>query len=120
MPPSHNSNNDVAPLMQDAERASTLVGRNITVGGRRTSIRLEMAMWDGLHDIAVRERLTIHQIASAIDRQKDPHTSLTSAMRVFIMAYYRAAATEAGHRRAGHGQGRGDMLPAFQIIQGAA
>jgi len=32
--------------------------------------------------------------------------NLTAAMRVFILAYYRAAATEQGHSSAGHGKQR--------------
>lgn len=88
--------------------SSGLVGRNITVTGKRTSIRLEPAMWDALHDIAERERMTIHQIASQIDRHRCQTSSLTAAIRVFILEYYRVAATEGGHRRAGHG--RGDIL----------
>lgn len=35
--------------------------------------------------------------------RKNPQTSLTAAIRVFLMLYYRAAATDEGHRRAGHG-----------------
>ena len=94
--------------------SSTLVSRNVTVVGRRTSVRLEPAMWQGFSDIAARERLSIHQIATAIERRKPAETSLTAAMRVFIMAYYKAAATESGHRRAGHGRGAVDLLPALQ------
>lgn len=99
---------------------SSLISRNITVGGRRTSVRLEQEMWNGLKDIALREKCTIHEICSLIDIRKSVNTSLTAAIRVFLMLYYRAAATEEGHRRAGHGNFetmrqrarlRGDGLP---------
>lgn len=82
---------------------STLVSRNITVSGRRTSVRLEQEMWNALKDIAGREHCTIHDICTLIDMRKKGKTSLTAAIRVFLMLYYRAAATEEGHRRAGHG-----------------
>ncbi len=82
---------------------STLVSRNITVVGRRTSVRLEPEMWSALREIAKREDCKIHDICSLIHLRKNPDTSLTAAIRVFLMLYYRAAATEDGHHRAGHG-----------------
>ena len=82
---------------------STLLSRNITVGGRRTSVRLEPEMWNSLYDIAKRENCTIHDICTLISMRKNDKTSLTAAIRVFLMLYFRAAATEEGHARAGHG-----------------
>jgi predicted DNA-binding ribbon-helix-helix protein len=82
---------------------STLVSRNITVLGRRTSVRLEPEMWTALREISQRENCKIHDICSVIQMRKKPDTSLTAAIRVFLMLYYRAAATEDGHNRAGHG-----------------
>lgn len=85
------------------EIKSTLVLKNITVSGRRTSIRLEPEMWGELKNIAKREKCTIHDICSLINVRKNENTSLTAAIRVFLMLYFRAAATESGHDRAGHG-----------------
>ena len=82
---------------------SSLVSRNVTVLGRRTSIRLEPEMWDALGDIAKREGCNIHDICSIVYARKSASTSLTAAVRVFLMLYYRAAATEQGHVSAGHG-----------------
>ncbi len=84
-------------------KKSTLVSRNITVVGRRTSVRLEPEMWTSLREIARRENCKIHDICSLIQLRKNPATSLTAAIRVFLMLYYRAAATDEGHNRAGHG-----------------
>ena len=81
---------------------STLVSRNVTVAGHRTSMRLEPAMWDALVEVCRRERWNIHQICTSIDANRS-ESSLTAALRVFIMDYFRAAATEDGHVRAGHG-----------------
>lgn len=85
--------------------SGTLVSRNITVGGHRTSARLEPDMWDALSEICRRERMDKHTLCTLISRRKHPETSLTAAIRVFIMAYFRAAATEEGHSLAGHGLG---------------
>jgi predicted DNA-binding ribbon-helix-helix protein len=82
---------------------STLVSRNVTVLGRRTSVRLEPEMWNSLREIARREDCKTHDICSLIHLRKNDNTSLTAAIRVFIMLYFRAASTENGHERAGHG-----------------
>jgi NH3-dependent NAD+ synthetase len=60
-------------------------------------------MWNALREIARREKCKIHDICSLISLRKNRHTSLTAAIRVFLMLYYRAAATEEGHKRAAHG-----------------
>ena len=70
---------------------STLINRNIMVNGRRTSVRLEPEMWTALLDIARRENQTIHALASQVALGKKPETSLTAAIRVFCLAYYRSA-----------------------------
>lgn len=88
---------------EKAEIKTTLISRNITVSGRRTSVRLEPEMWSALRDIARREHCSIHDICSLIGIRKNPQTSLTAAIRVFIMLYFRASSTEDGHSRAGHG-----------------
>lgn len=82
---------------------SSLISKNITVRGHRTSIRLEPEMWDALKDITTREATTIHNICSLISMRKAADSSLTAAIRVFLMLYYRAATTPEGHFRSGHG-----------------
>ena len=84
---------------------STLISKNITIESHRTSVRLEPAMWDSLTEICRRERATMHMVCTAISQHKPADTSLTAAIRVFIMSYFRAAATEEGHAKSGHGQG---------------
>lgn len=87
----------------DGDKKSTLISRNVTVLGRRTSVRLEPEMWAALRDISVREQCKVHDLCSLIEVRKNKDTSLTAAIRVFLMLYYRAAATDDGHRKAGHG-----------------
>ncbi len=84
-------------------RKTTLISRNVTVMGRRTSIRLEPEMWLALKEIATREQCRIHDICTLVGVRKKSGTSLTAAMRVFLMLYFRAAATDDGHSKAGHG-----------------
>lgn len=82
---------------------SSLISRNITLDGRRTSMRLEPAMWHALIEICRREKLSIHQLCSLVAQHKSEETSFTAAVRVFAMSYYKSAATEEGHQKAGHG-----------------
>jgi predicted DNA-binding ribbon-helix-helix protein len=95
------------PENQKATRhtRSTLVSRNVTVSGHRTSVRLEPDMWSGLTEICRRERASLHEVCTMISGHKDGETSLTAAIRVYIMSYFRSAATEDGHSRALHGYG---------------
>lgn len=99
----HAMGNAMGNAVDETGSRSTLVSRNITVLGRRTSVRLEPEMWSALREIARREDCKIHDICSLIHLRKNQDTSLTAAIRVFLMLYYRAAATEEGHHRAGHG-----------------
>jgi predicted DNA-binding ribbon-helix-helix protein len=98
------SSNTVRGRAVAARAPSTLVSRNVTVAGHRTSMRLEPAVWGALGEICERERTSIAEIATAIGRDRSA-SSLTSAVRVYVLDYFRAAATDEGHRRAGHGFG---------------
>lgn len=78
---------------------STLVSRNISLADRRTSIRLEPEMWDALNEICARQGRSVHEICTEIDRQRNS-SALTAGVRVYILNYFREAATEEGHARA--------------------
>lgn len=82
---------------------STLVSRNVTIAGHRTSVRLEPDMWSGLMEACRRERTNLHNMCTKVAHGKNADTSLTAAIRVHVMNYYRQAATEEGHFKAGHG-----------------
>jgi predicted DNA-binding ribbon-helix-helix protein len=70
---------------------STLVIRNVVVAGRRTSVRLEPAMWEALREIARRRRLNLNAMVTEISRNRRA-SSLTAAIRVYIVDFYRSAA----------------------------
>ncbi len=95
--------NGVVASGKDFQQKTTLLSKNITVSGRRTSIRLEPEMWMAIREIAMREKCSIHDICSLVTIRKNAATSLTAAIRSFLMLYFRAASTEEGHMRAGHG-----------------
>jgi len=67
---------------------SILISKNIMIHGRRTSVRLEPEMWQALHDISQYQKCKIHDICSFINDHRKPETSLTAAIRVFLMCYF--------------------------------
>ncbi len=93
------------PGADGAKAGSTLVNRNVTVAGHRTSIRLEPTMWEALRQICEREHKPINEVVTEIARQRI-ESSLTAAIREYIVRYFPAAATGEAPRLAGHGASR--------------
>lgn len=77
--------------------------RNIKLAGRRTSLRLEPEFWDALDEIATREDSNVNALCERIKGRRSA-ANLTAAVRLYVLRYFRIAATEAGHRGAGHGR----------------
>jgi predicted DNA-binding ribbon-helix-helix protein len=71
---------------------SRLLSRNIVVQSRRTTMRMEPEFWNALQEIGRRERLRLSELA---DRAMlaQPAGGCTSAVRVFVLAYFRGTAT---------------------------
>jgi predicted DNA-binding ribbon-helix-helix protein len=88
------------PAAPRGRRDSTLLNRNVWIGRRRTSLRLEPAMWQALEEVAASSALTIHQLCTMIDERRR-ESSLTAAVRVFLLLYYRDASREGG-AQSGH------------------
>lgn len=82
--------------------SSRLVNRNITSTNGRNSMRLEPELWMALEEICHRELMTLADLVRSIERRRHPG-GRTSAVRVFVLNYFRDAASEDGHRTAGHG-----------------
>jgi predicted DNA-binding ribbon-helix-helix protein len=79
---------------QDTDASdSTLVLGNVVVAGHRTSVRLEPAIWEALQDILQREAKTLNELVTEIERARTA-SSLTAAIRVFVVRYYRDALRE--------------------------
>jgi predicted DNA-binding ribbon-helix-helix protein len=81
-----------ATVGRAAQRERGLKSGNVVVNGHRTSIRLEPEMWSALSEIAGMEGLRVNQLVSQVASNARTG-SLTSAVRVFIMAYFRTKAT---------------------------
>jgi predicted DNA-binding ribbon-helix-helix protein len=70
---------------------SPVVKRSIVIAGHKTSVSLEEAFWNGLKEIAALQRTTLSELAASIDKGR-VEGNLSSAMRLYVLNYYRAAA----------------------------
>ncbi|EEX10911.1 conserved hypothetical protein [Ruegeria lacuscaerulensis ITI-1157] len=66
------------------------VKRSLTLKGHRTSVSLEDEFWQAFREIAKAKGLPINVLASEIDMARDPETGLASAIRVFVLNWYRS------------------------------
>jgi len=82
----------------------TLPSFNIRIGKHRTSVRLSPVAAYAVEQIADRERCELNDLYSHIDQTKEKGVSRATAIRDFALGYFMDAATEPGHRRAGHGR----------------
>jgi predicted DNA-binding ribbon-helix-helix protein len=69
---------------------SRLVNRNVLAGEKRTSMRLEPEMWDAIAEICAVEDISINILIGKATRGRD--ADRTSAVRVYILKYYRTLA----------------------------
>lgn len=103
---------------------ASLTSRTLKLSGRDVTIRLEPSYWEGLEEICRREDLTVDELCYDVRdrmeqqgrRSSQASVSLANALRVFVVGYFRQAATERGHARAGHGQGRPFIATPFDIV----
>ncbi|AEQ51973.1 ribbon-helix-helix domain-containing protein [Pelagibacterium halotolerans] len=65
--------------------------RSLTIAGHRTSIALEPPFWEALQSIADARKVSLPNLIAEIDEtREDPN--LSSAIRVFVLAWFRSAA----------------------------
>ncbi|HVX99532.1 MAG TPA: ribbon-helix-helix domain-containing protein [Pseudorhodoplanes sp.] len=67
---------------------SPVVKRSIVIASHKTSVSLEDAFWKGLKDIATSRDMTLSEMVAAIDSERR-HGNLSSAIRLFVLDYYR-------------------------------
>ena len=79
---------------------SSLVSRNIMIGGRRTSIRLEIEMWEALRDICHKDNTSLAALCTKLAQERPDIGSFTSAVRVYVVRRLRAWLRENTVRRA--------------------
>jgi predicted DNA-binding ribbon-helix-helix protein len=62
---------------------------SLTLRGHRTSVSLETEFWDAFRAIAEAEGKPINALAAEIDEERGTEAGLASAIRVYILDYYR-------------------------------
>jgi len=65
------------------------IKRSLTLKGHRTSVSLEDDFWRAFRDIADIKSMPINALAAEIDADRDTETGLASAIRIYILRYYR-------------------------------
>ena len=70
---------------------SRIVKRSIRLAGQKTSVSLENEFWNGLQNIADDRHLKLPELIGDIDAQRQ-HRNLSSALRLFVLEYYRRKA----------------------------
>ncbi|WP_292286828.1 ribbon-helix-helix domain-containing protein [Marivita sp.] len=65
------------------------VKRSLTLRGHRTSVSLEDAFWKAFRDIAREKNTPINALAAEIDENRSMDVGLASAIRVFVLEFYR-------------------------------
>lgn len=68
------------------------IKRSVTIAGHRTSISLEPPFWDALKEIACSEDMSVNELVRRIDEGRDSEGNLSGAVRVYILAHFRAKA----------------------------
>ncbi|MEL7149907.1 MAG: ribbon-helix-helix domain-containing protein [Pseudomonadota bacterium] len=68
------------------------VKRSLTLRQHRTSVSLEDEFWTAFRDIAETQGRAINELAAEIDAARDIETGLATAIRLYVLAHYRALA----------------------------
>ena len=67
-----------------------LLKRSVTIAGHRTSVSLEPEFWLALTEIASERERALAGLIDEIDKREGRDKNLSSALRLFVLAYYRA------------------------------
>jgi predicted DNA-binding ribbon-helix-helix protein len=70
---------------------SPVVKRSIVIAGHKTSVSLEDDFWDALKEIAERRKATLSDVVASIDASRT-QGNLSSAIRLFVLDYFRSKA----------------------------
>ena len=65
------------------------VKRSLTLRGHRTSVSLEDAFWTAFREIAEAQGRALNDLAAEIDAARGTECGLASAIRVYVLGWYR-------------------------------
>jgi predicted DNA-binding ribbon-helix-helix protein len=79
---------------------STVVKRSIVVAGHKTSVSLEDAFWNQLKEIVRERHMTLSELVAEVDAQRQLG-NLSSALRLFVLEFYRTQLSDGNKGRDG-------------------
>ena len=77
-----------------------LIKRSFSLAGHRTSVALEAAFWDVLHEIARSLGFSLAELVASVDAGRDGTASLASSLRIVALQYalaHRTGAADMGN-----------------------
>jgi predicted DNA-binding ribbon-helix-helix protein len=77
---------------KDPRGKSPVIKRNVRIDGHLTTLSLEDAFWNAFKEIAAAKQTEIGVLVESIEskRRKAHHLNLSSAIRLFVLDYYRS------------------------------
>jgi predicted DNA-binding ribbon-helix-helix protein len=72
---------------------SSIVKRSLVIAGHKTSVSLEDDFWKIFKSIADQRSVTVSELAAVVDGGRR-HANLSSAIRLFVLGYYRERLSE--------------------------
>ena len=70
-----------------------MVKRTVRIAGHTTSVSIEEPFWEALKDVARSRGVSLSGLVAAIDAERST-PNLSSAIRLAVLAHYRAAAAQ--------------------------
>jgi predicted DNA-binding ribbon-helix-helix protein len=67
--------------------------RSVAIAGNNTSVTLEDAFWTALKEIVASREMTLSNLVAAINNERR-HSNLSSAIRLFVLGFYRDQISE--------------------------
>jgi predicted DNA-binding ribbon-helix-helix protein len=78
---------------------SLVFKRSVVIAGLKTSVSLEEEFWKSVKEIAGERNMTVTELVRAIDAKRQ-HDNLSSAIRLFVLGFYRDQIDLAKDRKA--------------------
>jgi predicted DNA-binding ribbon-helix-helix protein len=98
---------------------SQVAKRSVVLSGHKTSVSLEDAFWKELRQIAGARDMTPSDLVAEIDSERQ-HGNLSSALRLFVLDFYRQHITAAQAARGKSHDGDHASHRAFHAAYGKA
>ena len=98
---------------------SQVAKRSVVIAGHKTSVSLEDAFWKELRQIAGARDMTPSDLVAEIDSERQ-HGNLSSAIRLFVLDFYRQHITAAQAARGKQRDGDHPSHRAFHAAPGKA